>query len=270
MIDQMAISLAFTLVTGFSAGKIAESRQTEAKGRDRIASKSKIPKPKSYDERERLLKNRRFETETKHIETRDGDIDHETLRTILKETYPIGWVEDEIRIVESSPKRKPMPAKYGMGGVALASCYRDIDGKSEIVFHVDSRDESKEYVIGTIGHELAHANDWISDDHLTATEGEELRNRIKSRLRSPDRFLSSYVEEINNANEEEELETKAIEYWAEICEQYFDDATKLSVEDFNIVDGHIKKTDRLFGWLGAKERRYRLAGIKIEPPQNYR
>ena len=98
-------------------------------------------------------------------------------------------------------------------------------------------------------HELIHSNDWIRDAEMSSLERLEMLDEVVDRLKSEDRFRSSYVESIENPDKKEELYIKATEYLAEIGKAYFMDPDMLKkgfTKDFNIIDKLIKIHDSEF------------------------
>ncbi len=185
------------------------------------------------------------------IPTGDGLLEATAIDQILQETLPKGWVNNEVEKVTYEERD------------GRATCYRNgvnnDKRKAEIVFRIYSRTCSLEHVVGVLGHEHAHANDWESDNEMTTVERVALILKIAERLETDDRFQSSYVEAINYENDPQRTRyTKAVEYWAVICQWYFSNADMLSIEDFKIVDSHIRKTDPKFNWVTAAARRLEI------------
>ncbi|MDO8574274.1 MAG: hypothetical protein Q7R86_01465, partial [bacterium] len=82
---------------------------------------------------------------------------------------------------------------------------------------------------------------------------------VGDRLDDPDRYESWYVESIKNKDKQYEQYTKAIEYWAEICERYFYMPRDMNIKDFRLVEGVVKKADPQFDVNRAIDERVRLA-----------
>lgn len=83
----------------------------------------------------------------------------------------------------------------------------------------------KEFWLGrqlrVIGHELGHANDWSTNQHLSTDERYDLLLKILERVEADDRFKSDYVENIKLEDWQAQLYSRAREYWGEIVGQYF-------------------------------------------------
>lgn len=187
------------------------------------------------------------------------EISAEQLRQILAETYPRGWVKDEVS--EIKQENRPhligyLPASKKLADRrALATCSHEEDKPNTIVFYDVSFQQSPRALVDALGHEIAHSNDWETDDSVPASTLEALERAITDRLTAPDRFRSSYVESISQT---EKIEHKKEEYWAEICAQYLEDATVLSVTDFELVDNFVRSTDPQFNWRESAERRVEI------------
>lgn len=196
---------------------------------------------------------------TQTVEFKDGDLSAKILSEIL-ETYPKGWVNNEIESVtqeEQAVENEDSGSREGWVTVAGARVSRA--GKKKLVFYkVPMSEKPAEYVVETLGHEIAHGNDWFSDNEMNDEERADLALAISERLSAEDRFQSSYVESIEHEDKKKERYKKATEYWAEISAQYFENASKLNVKDFIIVDQQVQKTHPGFNWRETKERRDNL------------
>lgn len=205
------------------------------------------------------------------LEGKEGSLPSQVLRDILKQTYPRGWVDNEVSIIEqktdfsedeaaeeAAQARKDYETKSkapvtrgkfvmenGMGKVTL---YPAVKGTAV-----------KEIVEGDVAHEvLGHGNDWDSDNEMSADERADLLHAIYGRLSAPDRFRSSYVEGIQISDPQKRDYYKAKEYYAEVVAQFFKDADKLSDTDYDIIKWRVEKTDPKFNWKEAKQRRDQL------------
>jgi hypothetical protein len=71
--------------------------------------------------------------------------------------------------------------------------------------------------------------------------------------------MSEYVESIGQdgsiTDQREITYRKAIEYWAEISSQYFQNPHLLHAKDFDLVDAHVRSTDPDFDPARAFETR---------------
>jgi len=122
-----------------------------------------------------------------------------------------------------------------------------------------------EYIIENIlSHEMAHANDWVSDMELSNEERLDLLLAVGSRLDAVPRYGSNYVEAIENKNKKTERYFKAQEYWAEISAQYFRDPDELDAKDYLLVDGVVRKTDPNFNCRKSSRERKELIKKYVE------
>lgn len=107
----------------------------------------------------------------------------------------------------------------------------------------------------TVAHEIAHGNDWLRNEKLTAHERITLLAKIAARVMASDRFISAYVESIAT----DSIETTHIhtceEYFAEICAAYFNRPEELNYKDFLIVHELVTKKNPNFNIEEAKRAR---------------
>lgn len=212
-------------------------------------------------------------TEVSSINTGEGTIGKEFIGKIVHETYPNGWVNNQVsRIVQSSEKNNK--TYKGVGSGALASFSKpepsNLNDRGKITFWKISESVNPNYIVRSVGHEIGHSNDWESDKEMTAEQRVDLLLRISGRLDAKDRYQSSYVESIEDDDPQKQSYYKATEYWAEICAQYFDDATKLNIKDFRIVDQQVRRTDANFNWKKSSFKRTGLLNDGLgrrKPPE---
>lgn len=194
----------------------------------------------------------RLGVEVSAIETGGGKLSPQVLGEYLK-SLPKDWVEGEVAAIVQSHNSIPVGYKGVQTENALA--VNTGFGKSKIIFSSQSKDCWRSFVVESLGHEIAHSNDWERDDQMTYTERVELLFRIAHRLSAGNRFRSTYVESIEGDTAEEKNYYRAVEYWAEICAQYFIDPTALHIEDYQIVDEQIRKTDPHYNPIVTSEKR---------------
>lgn len=201
-------------------------------------------------------------TETAPLYCKDGVLESMDLSEIIDQTFPKGWVNNEVEAViteKEIPKRNVGNSGPKEGWITIAVTRPSKEGRDKIIFSETAvRNESTNYIVNTFGHEIAHANSWMSDNETGDEEKADLLLKIADRLSSADRYKSSYVESINNQDKNKEKYTKASEYWAEICAQYFEDPTQLNVKDFQIVDAQVRKTDPNYDWQKSRSERARI------------
>lgn len=172
------------------------------------------------------------------------------LKKIWTETYPKNWVDTEVDSI--------IFEDYDTKGRAAATATRKLEGPTTIVFYKDAGK-----MLGQLNeifsHESGHANDWKSDNTLSIEERKKLLIEITKRyFTGKNIYHSDYVESIKNEDTHSENYRKVTEYWAEICEEYFDNPQWLKEnhpEDYKIVDQYVKKQDRKFNPTDAKLKR---------------
>ncbi|MBI3963730.1 MAG: hypothetical protein HY341_01905, partial [Candidatus Kerfeldbacteria bacterium] len=171
-------------------------------------------------------------------------------------TFPKGWVNNEVVSIEQTDVQNPMPERYGIKGESAATWHR---GRDTLVFDGASRDDNIGWVLREcLPHELGHANDWQSDNEMSGEERLDLLLAVGDRLGSEDRFRSSYVERINNPDEQQERYTKAVEYWAEICAQYFRNPEAMDIKDYQLVDARVRAVDPDYDADECREERQQM------------
>lgn len=186
-------------------------------------------------------------------------LSQETLREVL-ETFPQTWIHGEIGSIRQTDEIDKVSKSYGIEGYTFASC-SDLNEpkiRAAITFYRQSQESDAFHVISVLGHEIAHTNDWDSDNEATLEERTNLLLAIAGRLEADDRYMSSYVESIKNDDKQLEKFRKAKEYWAEICEAYFGDPDSLHYEDFRVVDEYVKRGDPNFAVEESTKERLRL------------
>lgn len=214
------------------------------------------------------------------IEGQDGVLSAEDLRQILNQTYPKGFINNQIASIEQkrnlseaekrqlAEKDERDKARYGLNRKAGAN----LVGRAEFVwdntvnrgrvllYPATSKDSVRAIIEDDIVHEaLGHGNDWDTDHDIVLEQGLDLLHDVAGRLSAVDRFQSPYVEGINiPADAQEEGYSRAKEYYAEIMAQYFRDADQLAQADFEIVDRQVRNSDPKFDWKQARQRRDQL------------
>lgn len=198
------------------------------------------------------------------IEKLDPEATTERMQRIFTETLPKGWVDFEVQDVIFKDEDGLSLEGYGLTGkyadaTAGAPSRLFVSPRSRIIFYRGAKGQSSGQLWnGTLLHEIAHANDWRSDHNLSGEEKERLHRAILARIAAPDRYRSDYVESIKWKDKDVESENKAIEYWAEMAEEYFrspEPAKSLAAADRKIIEAVISKTDPGFDRKAAREKR---------------
>ncbi|MBI2035203.1 MAG: hypothetical protein HYT12_00790 [Candidatus Liptonbacteria bacterium] len=182
-------------------------------------------------------------------------ISAEHMREAVMAGFPRRWA-GEIKTIAQVGEIKKANVQYGLRGDwnTLATTTKNLIAEEDITFYKDSESNPRDFFY-ILSHEIGHANDWGSDNEMNFSERFDLLLAMRERLRSEDRHISDYVENIKNEDKQKELYLKASEYWAEICAAYFSDPANLNYKDFALVDAKVKKYDPEFDgkkWHQAK------------------
>ncbi|MFA5854458.1 MAG: hypothetical protein WC866_05260 [Patescibacteria group bacterium] len=178
----------------------------------------------------------------------DPEATPERLHLILS-TLPGGFVEGDVASIGFRDKKYKLDKSYGeelhrnAEGAATAEGGHGTSGTRIVFWRGMKGHPSMKIWNGTLLHEVAHANDWRTDSDLSSEDRTALKAAVMARVAAEDRFKSPYVEAIsNNDDDAQELETKAVEYWAEIVEEYLKGGV-LPEADEELVQKHIAKQD---------------------------
>lgn len=202
-------------------------------------------------------------------------LDSPVLEKIWNENgkYPQNWLNGEVKSINYSKRGREM-SDYGEKFKKQIEKGHWNPYSEQIILTINEKEQdylSKRDLADsldfTISHEFAHSNDWETDNDLTLGERMELLTKIIKRIESEKPFRSivaetfnekSYHEKIEIRDKQKEKSIKAKEYWAEICQYYFNMPNWLQQEypeDFSLVDKYVKKNDSNFDPFIAKEKR---------------
>lgn len=191
------------------------------------------------------------------IEALENTISAKTLKTIIEKTYPKGWFKNNMAdIKQGKPDVTEFIAKDKRKWDTLAVAFdmtKEGKAKSSIVFN---QEVSRGWPVGhLINHTLSHESCHAVEHGLSIADSNNLFEAVAERIEAPDRFQSEYVENIEDADKKARDFSKAQEYWAEICAQFFNDPTQLHIKDFRMVSEQVKKVDPAFNWKTASKHR---------------
>jgi hypothetical protein len=156
--------------------------------------------------------------------------------------YPNSWLQGKVAKIKFSQEKFGPPSGYVKNGRTIG-LFHTREEKIEIFGSVVDRKNMSRFD-RVVAHEIAHGNDWRTDDKLTIDQRIELLAKVASRVLSEDRFRSGYVEAIEVAGDPQtQFALKCTEYWAEISREYFNNPRSLSYKDFVIVHDHVRRTD---------------------------
>ena len=219
----------------------------------------------------------RDEKEVPLIENIKGlGVERGDIESILK-TFPNSFVAN-IKKIQYETKNRKMPKAYGAEGEIVAQAdiisreitifeneKKFIEGTKETYLVSGKVVERKNYneLASTIAHEITHLNDWRSNSILSTKERFLLLKAIIERVESKNRCKLPYdIESFSNKDKKLELELKALEYFAGICDIYFNSPDLLPHKDLRIMQDLIKKIDPMYFQKKDKEDIKRLAIIE--------
>ncbi len=162
---------------------------------------------------------------------------------------------DNIEKISYRDELIPMRGEYGIPGSVEAAHANP--STYEIVFSRGSQSYDPFMLAITMDHEVCHLNAPDTHRGLNPNDRYVLYQRLLDRVQAPDRYRSSYVEAIKNADPKIELYRKASEYWAEICREYVGGSFVFPTADRALVQSLIDKTDPGFKEEARDRRRER-------------
>lgn len=202
---------------------------------------------------------------------REDTVTVEILNKIINETYPKDWFNREVRQIKLTNSKDG--ATHAQSQYTNGNKFEEAARMSRYINEMVLRNYSLKtpwFLFHTLSHEASHANDWEANEDLTSVERVDLLLKINNRIKSPNRFISSYVEGINNDNKETEGYLKCVEYFAEICGEYFTFGKKnLNMEDVGIIEFVVNKKDLNFNIDVAINKRLAIINTEIYRKKNY-
>lgn len=197
------------------------------------------------------------------IENIEGlGIKKDDMESILK-TFPDSFIAN-INKIQYKAEKAEMSKSYGIKNKSIAEANRDtkelvfFESEKEFIESIKNYDE----LSSTIAHEMAHLNDWGLNSILSTKDRLSLYKAIIERVESKDRYNSYYVESISNKDKKIELSLKALEYFAIICNRYFNSPDLLPNKDKKIIEEMIEKTDPGFSQKKDEKNIERFAIIE--------
>jgi len=174
------------------------------------------------------------------------EMSNEEVMSDVLSKMPDRWLSNVSSVRQVDEDMKGSDA-YGLDRdkwTTLASAQLLENGKTKIVLYSPTMESHKFSNEQTIIHEIAHANDWVRSKNLSVLERANMLLEVTARLESGDRYLSTYVESINNEDKSLEKYLKAAEYWAEISSIYFTQPSTLNVADFELVGRYVTSSSQ--------------------------
>ncbi len=196
-------------------------------------------------------------------------LSNEQIERIIEDTMPKGFTFN-ISKIEYIDKEPEIPDSYGLNktqntvGSSNTSAASAFTSKRRIEIYKNSSNSKIWIANQLLGHEVFHFQDWRTSPFLSPNERSELLSQVIKRLESPDRFKSSYVEDINNVDKKVELALKADEYFAEIGGAYLSPSFDLLPDaDKQLVRDYILKIDPNFKRGDALKKRDEIIGYHV-------
>ena len=193
------------------------------------------------------------------IETGDGNVDVQLLESLMAR-FPSNWIHGEIDAITQRLESGNVFELDGVEWTTVANFQRR-DTKINLFAHTS--EAGTDDLIDNLAHEAGHANDWFSDSTTSYEEKLELLANVAERIGDSDRFQSAYAESKTQETKDQKFNRYlyAQEYWADICAQYFKDPTRLPMEDFELVDGWVRKGDPDYDPLAFSEKRIEMLNV---------
>lgn len=266
------IGFAGGIAAGGSAGYLTADRYLEDRKNHEAASRAEVEQLRAETTRLQAEIEARKASEVTLVKAAEGKMitvnlsgmDHamtpEMMGRIINETYPSGWTKNVSSIV-ASPEREKLSKEYGIEGHAAATTEKMEQGGDIITYYADASKDAGDNLSDTLPHELAHSLDWDHPWPLDKEKGELVKAKITERLKTGNRYMSSYVEGINNQNKVIEQSWKRDEYWAVVHAVYFGTQEPLEFlpdEDFKMVEDVVNLVQPGFNRDAAWERRRQL------------
>ncbi len=179
-------------------------------------------------------------------ESRKINFTIEDLDKHIKTNFPKNWFsQDKVDTINISNQENNLSEQYNLGEDSKTLAFYNTD-QDKITFNEfqDLHEKNINEFISTLAHESAHANDWRTSKELSLNQRLDIMVKVKDRLLAKDRYISGYVEAINNKDEKEETVLKSEEYFAEICGEYFTHGpSRLDNKDIEIIEEVIQAND---------------------------
>jgi len=186
------------------------------------------------------------------------EFSEEKLQEFLKNVYPEKYLESSVSTIEFVSKNDIRAGGQVLGTVESKSLYREPTADPRIPIKISLPEEgitANEFVTILV-HEIGHAMSWNNSPIRNSADRISMLYDVSSRVNLPDRYMSSYVENITldsidiyfeSSNIPKDLKTrqqslhiiKSNEYWAEIHKAYFDN--KVEFQKNHPVDYELVK-----------------------------
>lgn len=155
--------------------------------------------------------------------------------------FPSDWIQGKVKKISLSQKQYGGHGSYVRGGEVIGQF--SSDSHNIEIYGAAIQKNNFSLFDRTVAHEVAHGNDWIRNNQLTAEERVDLLAKIAARLMSNDHYVSAYVESIETSDPQTTEIHRHEEYFAEISAAFFNDPTELNYKDFLIIHDLVNKGD---------------------------
>lgn len=178
---------------------------------------------------------------------------------------PQNWIAGEIKGIKQATKSlKRSDLRHEVGSAKDGEIAGTHNRTTKLIhFYPKTKEMYSSSFDHLANHEAAHANDWLTDDTLTASERIAVLFQVAERITAPDRYKSSYVESIEMKDAQTTQRIRCHEYFAEISAVYFTRPDTLHIKDYRIVDSVVRRNDPNFDFDKARAVRYAAMGIDL-------
>lgn len=189
---------------------------------------------------------------------------NEEVTAVERSIFPMQY-HIPIQLVRVANAPRAMPPEYGIVGNEDAHCdvgHREIVVGPQVVMMLHQ--QTGEWIYNNLLlHEDGHAFNWNNAPNLTSEQRDLYRRTFTRHLQDgTPRIRSSYVDAIRNADPNQELEFKAIEYQAELVQSIlsipfpeyrtgtWDEAVAQKIHEIHQIPlEHARYEVRLFRWM---------------------
>ncbi|OGZ95949.1 MAG: hypothetical protein A3I44_05195 [Candidatus Sungbacteria bacterium RIFCSPLOWO2_02_FULL_51_17] len=201
-------------------------------------------------------------------------------KSFLMAAYPKSWL-GHVRSITYSDVDKPMGVHYlGKNLQNAGTCAEANPKTGTIEFFAGCKDPR--LLLQVFTHEMGHIVDWRGNTVMSFEERLQFWQKVLERIEASDRFVSSYVEGVENMSPQKESQIKANEYWAEIMREYFErppfywkggqDPGRLPEKDLELIKWFFARTDPDYDVLNFQNAQAdyvstRISGDTITPPR---
>ena len=198
------------------------------------------------------------EVSLKNIELVPG-LSSQELLSIFEQMYPENYIASIVSSIEFVPNSDVKDGMEILGqtksfGLDMMATNTSGDLRTPIKINLPTTGIDKDTFLDIFKHEVGHSAGWDNNPRLTSTQRLEMLFDVAGRVSSEDRYISEYVEGINqealkdrltgNDTGDEKTQKqnlayiRAIEYWPEIAKAYFENPSGFqgtNPKDYEVV-----------------------------------